>query len=107
MRLVTYPPMAFGVSIIAFTLQLVREREVKCKHVALAQGLSVRAFWLGTLMAHYLVNVVNAVVLLLAIQWRGGPKLTGSGFPMLIVEAMIYPVSLLLMAYNVSMLLGV
>ncbi|CAJ1356467.1 unnamed protein product [Effrenium voratum] len=48
--LVTYPPMAFGVSIIAFTLQLVREREVKCKHVALAQGLSVRAFWLGTLM---------------------------------------------------------
>lgn len=61
--LAVYPPMAFGISIVAFTLQLVREKEVKTKHVALAQafkgkrqnrwiiarqGLSVRSFWLGT-----------------------------------------------------------
>eukprot|EP00434_Breviolum_minutum_P015107 symbB.v1.2.013320.t1/scaffold938.1/size150240/13 len=99
-----YPPMAFGISIIAFTLQLVREKEVKSKHVALAQGLTVRSFWLGTIMAHYLVNVLSSLILVSAIWWKGGEKLSGSGFPLIFLEALIYPVSLLLMAYNLSML---
>lgn len=102
--LAIYPPMAFGISIVAFTLQLVREKEVKTKHVSLAQGLQVRSFWLGTVMAHYLVNVLNSLILVSAILIQGDQRLTGNGFPLILVEALIYPVCLLLMAYNFSML---
>jgi len=102
--LAVYPPMGFGFSIVVFTLQLVREKEHKCKYVALAQGLSVRSYWIGTFVAHYLINVSNAIILLVVIQWKAEGPIKGSGFPLIVAEALVYPIQLLLLAYNLTLL---
>ncbi|CAK8999256.1 unnamed protein product, partial [Durusdinium trenchii] len=50
------------------------------------------------------VNVSNSLILVIAITWGGGEKLNGSGLTLIVLEAFIYPLSLLLMAYNFSLL---
>eukprot|EP00913_Durusdinium_trenchii_P004741 g4403.t1 len=56
------------------------------------------------LAVHALVNVSNSLILVIAITWGGGEKLNGSGLTLIVLEAFIYPLSLLLMAYNFSLL---
>ncbi|CAE8601223.1 unnamed protein product [Polarella glacialis] len=103
--LAIYPPLAFGVSIIAFTMQLVQDKEWKCKYVSLAHGLSVKSYWAGTFVAHYIVSLLNSLILAVAIAVdpnTGG--LSRNSLALIFVEAVIYPVGLLLLAYNASLL---
>eukprot|EP00931_Biecheleriopsis_adriatica_P084220 TRINITY_DN5797_c0_g1_i2.p1 TRINITY_DN5797_c0_g1~~TRINITY_DN5797_c0_g1_i2.p1 ORF type:complete len:1395 (+),score=291.85 TRINITY_DN5797_c0_g1_i2:23-4207(+) len=99
-----YPPMAFGISIISFTMQLIQDKEWKCKHTAMAQGLSVKSYWSGTFLANYAVSLLNSLILVVAIQLENVSKLNGNGFLLIVIQAFIYPVGLLVLAYNYSLL---
>lgn len=105
--LAVYPPMAFGISIINFTMNLIQDRATKCKHVAISQGLPVRSYWLGNFVVHYLLALPTSVVLLIMIVVRQPLFLYGPALPLICCEALVYPVSLILWSYNFSLLFDV
>uniref|UniRef100_A0A7R9ZXU3 ABC transporter domain-containing protein n=1 Tax=Pyrodinium bahamense TaxID=73915 RepID=A0A7R9ZXU3_9DINO len=98
-----YPSMAFSISAISFTMQLLKDKQSKCKYVAIAQGLSVRSYWLGTFTAHYLVSLPVALLMSMLIAYKPPLGVMDDDLPLVFLMTLVYPVSLLAYAYNFSL----
>jgi len=100
-----YPPMAFGLATLTFTLTIVAERDekTKIKHVVMAQGASPLAYWTGTAIAHYVSTFPLLVVFVVMLLVRGGDFLTGGPLLMVLVMCVVYPAQLLLYAYCLAL----
>lgn len=103
-NIAVYPPLAFGVSTIAFTLHLIQDKQLKCRYVATAQGLSVQAYWAGTFVAHYLTLLPVTLVLAGSIVWRPPTGMSDAALPIVFIMAFVFPVNMLLYSYNFSLL---
>mmetsp|Transcript_29626 Transcript_29626/g.98150 ORF Transcript_29626/g.98150 Transcript_29626/m.98150 type:complete len:1380 (-) Transcript_29626:112-4251(-) len=104
--LALYPPMAFGLASLQFTLTVVMDKDPtsKVKHTVLAQGVTPLAYWGGTALAHYVASLPVLVVFIAMIWLKSSPSLTGAPFPMLLVMTILYPAELLVYAYNLALL---
>jgi len=98
-----YPPLAFSVSTIFFTMHLITDKQMKCKHTAIAQGLSVESYWVGTFIANYLTILPLALLLVGLCAFRPPAGLPDTSLPILFLMALIYPVGLLVYAYTFSL----
>lgn len=99
-----FVPMSFGMTTIAFSMDIVRDRMSKTKYVAMSQGLTPKAYWLGTALGHLILStLVTAAVVILTIVVKPGDMQTSS-LPMVILMELIYPVNNLLFAYNMATL---
>ncbi|CAK0867670.1 unnamed protein product [Prorocentrum cordatum] len=101
--LAIYPPLAFGAACVSFTADLVHDRENRCKHVALSQGAPIRGYWVGNLLGHYPFLLPTSAILVLLVAVAQPAGLPRASVPLLAVEAAVYPVGLLLYAYNCSL----
>jgi len=66
--------------------------------------LTVKAYWAGNFCAAYLCVVGLCFVLVGMLFYKQQPGLTGNIMPLLIVEVFLYPIGLVLMSFNVSLL---
>eukprot|EP00401_Gymnodinium_catenatum_P012235 CAMPEP_0117616626 /NCGR_PEP_ID=MMETSP0784-20121206/85156_1 /TAXON_ID=39447 /ORGANISM="" /LENGTH=102 /DNA_ID=CAMNT_0005420407 /DNA_START=143 /DNA_END=448 /DNA_ORIENTATION=+ len=91
---------------MSFTLSVINDRDplTKIKHVCLSQGLSVRAYWLGSALAHYFASLPCLLAFLIVILAKSPPGLNGSALPLLVIMIVIYPLQMLLYAYTVGLM---
>mmetsp|Transcript_28750 Transcript_28750/g.66777 ORF Transcript_28750/g.66777 Transcript_28750/m.66777 type:complete len:1400 (+) Transcript_28750:97-4296(+) len=110
--LAIYPPLGFSIAIVAFCIGAAKERQQKCTHVMLSQGLSVHAYWFGTILAHYMMLAPVTVLipaLMTYASFQGDASSIHWDAPslgLLFIEAFVYPLQLLLHAHIVSFYLG-
>lgn len=100
LNLFLYPALAFGTSAIPFTMAMIDDKANKCKHVAIAQGLSLKSYWLGNFLGHYVVSLPVTVSLVVFLCLFRPASLPQASLLLIIVEAFLYPAGLLLYSYT-------
>ncbi|CAE7537317.1 ABCA3 [Symbiodinium natans] len=97
-----YPAMAYGVALINSASDVVADSKNKCKYVSISQGLTPRAYWLGSFMAHaglLLPLSVSFMVLFFAMRPASIPVQSA---PTAVLAMFLYPIPTTLAIYNLA-----
>jgi len=99
---VIYPALGFALPLITMCMDVILDRTDKCKIVSLSQGLTPRAYWAGTAMAHYTIMIPTTVVFAVMLFVLRPDSIGTGSIPMVILTVVLYPINLLLFAYSIS-----
>eukprot|EP00811_Abedinium_folium_P005560 NODE_1511_length_2453_cov_9.006449.p1 GENE.NODE_1511_length_2453_cov_9.006449~~NODE_1511_length_2453_cov_9.006449.p1 ORF type:complete len:765 (+),score=240.58 NODE_1511_length_2453_cov_9.006449:173-2296(+) len=99
--LAVYAPMAFSLGLVALLMHLLLDKTMKRKHVGLAQGLSPTAYWVGTAMAQYTLQVPVVLLLLCLLVIQRPYQIAVQSLPLVFMVTIAQPISQLAFGYNV------
>lgn len=97
-----YPAMAYGISLINSASDVVADVKNKCKYVSISQGLTPRAYWLGSFFAHaslLLPLSLSFTVLFFAMRPASIPIQSA---PLAVLAMFAYPIPTTLAIYNLA-----
>ena len=97
-----YPAMAYGVALINSASDVITDIKNKCKYVSMSQGLSPRAYWLGSFLAHAsLLYPLAACFTILFFTMRPA-SIPVQSAPVAILAMFLYPIPTTLAIYNLA-----
>ena len=94
--------MAYGVSLINSASDVVSDVKNKCKYVSISQGLTPRAYWLGSFFAHaslLLPLSLSFTALFFAMRPASIPIQSA---PVAVLAMFAYPIPTTLAIYNLA-----
>ena len=97
-----YPAMAYGVALINSASDVVTDTKNKCKYVSISQGLSPRAYWLGSFLAHVCLLVPLSFCFLILFFTMRPASIPVQSAPVAILAMFLYPIPTTLAIYNLA-----